>query len=180
MVELFALVAYKNLVEVTGVDLFAEIVSKPGRTYMFTNEVAVELVNRPQGLDGALLIGHMINSSGGTIQKENRFLVEEDGEVKIGYGNMVSPEDWSQVITCQNHKRLKLVTNDVNLGKNALRAIGQDRTKTVHSLVAELMEADPNNRALQKVFAFVDHPKMKILKMKDGDRIAWLKPPDSE
>lgn len=171
---------FERLESLTGVNLFAEIERQAGRTYAFTNDVVMELFNRPEGISTSVWMGHMMNAPGVASQNENRFIVEEDGVTKVGYGNMVSPQDWAQVVTCQDQEKLKLVTNDVNLGKNALRVIGQNRTKTVHSLVVELMEADPDNQALQKVFAIVNHPKMVIVKMEDGDPITWLKPPKSD
>lgn len=166
---------FEQVAQNTGVDLFDLIDRKNGRTFMFTNDVGVELMNRPKSFDPRVFQDHLINSSGGMAGKENRFLIEEEGEVRVAYGTLVSSEDWGQILACQNHDRFKLVTNDVKLGRNAIRVIGESRIKTPHSLLLELMEQDPNNEELKKAFQYIE--SRKIPKMRKGEKLRWEKPP---
>lgn len=160
----------------TRVDLFEEIEKQEGYTFMFTSGVAAELMNRPGSIDMNIIKHHIINTSGSSSsKKENRFIIEEDGESRVAFGNMVSIVDWEMVLLCQENKRLMLVTNDYGLTKNALRAIGENRTKTIYSLLNELSENQSNDGPVKKAIKCLG--AMKKLKIRKGEDILWMKPP---
>lgn len=166
---------FEDILDRTGLSLFDEIEKQPGQTFMFSTGVGVELMNRPGGFDPKYFKDHLINTSGSSQDRENRFVVEVKGELRVAYGNMTSIEDWDQVLLCQNHERLKLVTNDVNLTKNAIRVAGEGRTRTIYSLLDDLMTQDPSSTSLVKIFDYVN--TRKVLKIKSGTMLPWQKPP---
>lgn len=169
---------FEGIYRAVGINMLKEIDSIQNVTYLFTNQVIVELLNRPQSLDISIAKNNIINVEGGHSEdKENRFLIEEDGEIRVALGTKVSPEDWAQVLLCQNHPKLKLVSNDHGLIKNSLRAIGEPRTKTIVSLVQELITLSSNSKNLQLVLEYLNKPGVSHLKIKKGTPIQWVKPP---
>lgn len=141
---------YEELSLYSGINFF-EVVGKLDRiVFLLTNEVIVELMNGPRKLHPKFLLDHIINVEGSMDHslKENRFLYEKEGKLHYLVLNKVSAVDWNQVMLCQNHSDLILVTNDKKLLKSSKVILG-DRSFGAASLLYKLMEMYPNDADLR-------------------------------
>ncbi len=141
---------YEELSIYSGVDFFDVITNLDNITFLFTNEVAVELMNGPRKLSPKFILDHIINVEGSMDHslKENRFLYEKEGKLFYMELNKVSVIDWNQVLLCQNHPSLILVTNDRKLHKSAKAVLG-DRSIGAASLLDRLLVLSPDNAHLK-------------------------------
>lgn len=103
------------------VDVFKKL---PNEHFFISNEVLCEISNS-RNLNYDYFLNHLLNAEGSMDPnwKENRFLFEENGEIKIVVLNKVSRTDYMQVLLCQNHEELILVSNDRKLLKSAVQVI---------------------------------------------------------
>ena len=135
---------YEELFLYSGINFF-EVLGKLDRIiFLLTNEVIVELMNGPRKLHPKFLLDHIINVEGSMDHslKENRFLYEKKGKLHYMVLNKVSAVDWNQVLLCQNHSDLVLVTNDRKLLKSSFGAA---------SLIYKLLEMYPDDTDLQSL-----------------------------
>lgn len=140
---------YEELANYSKVSLFEEILNLDKTAIFFTNEVVQELRNGPRNFFPLFIIENMINVEGSIdrTRKENRFLFEKDGKLSFIEINKVSGVDWNQVLLCQNHPELTLVTNDRKLYKSALVVLGV-RVIGAASFLDTLLNIYPNNTKL--------------------------------
>jgi len=143
---------YEELFLYSGINFF-EVLGKLDRIiFLLTNEVIVELMNGPRKLHPKFLLDHIINVEGSMDHslKENRFLYEKKGKLHYMVLNKVSAVDWNQVLLCQNHSDLVLVTNDRKLLKSSKVILG-DRSFGAASLIYKLLEMYPDDTDLQSL-----------------------------
>ena len=117
-----------------------------------TNDVFVELSNGPRQIPVTFITEHIINSEGSFLPdwKENRFLIKENGEIRYIVLNKISTVDYSQVLLCQNHPELTLVSNDHKLLKSA-KVVLIDRVIGPPSLIEQLIDLHPIHEDLKKI-----------------------------
>ena len=82
--------------------------------------------------------------------KENRFLIEENGQIKYIVLNKVSAQDWGQVLLCQNHPELILVSNDRKLLKSA-GIILKERVIGINALIDRMIQLEPEIQEYRKL-----------------------------
>lgn len=143
---------FEEIEKESGIHLL-EIIHNSNKAHFFiTNEVLVELMNGPRNLDIRIYKNHIINVEGSMDPnwKENRLLVEEDGELKYIIGNKVSNVDYNEIMLCQNHSELILVTNDQRMLKNGSRVL-PGRIYGPPRLIERMIELEPNNTRLVKL-----------------------------
>lgn len=137
-------------------------------TFVILNTVLVELMNGPRSLDLNFFMNNIVNSeiSMDPKWKENRFIIEEDGEIRYVVLNKISAVDYGQISLCQNHPEFSLVTNDEKMLKSASRII-PGRIFGPAGLLDRLLEFDPNNTDIKliqltalKIFSLL-HPFKK-------------------
>lgn len=141
---------------VSGASIFKVFEECPDVNFFVANVVLSELMNGPNALTpiqiGAFL-NHILNSESSMMpeRKENRFLVEENGEVKYVELNKISSTDYAQVLLCQNHTELILVTNDKKLIRSAAQVVKGRRVVGIPALFDKLLELYPNNERVKKL-----------------------------
>lgn len=141
-----------------------EIIHNSKRAHFFiTNEVFVELMNGPRKLDPAIYINHLLNveSSMDSDWKENRFLIEENGAIKYVVLNKISSVDYGQILLCQNHPELILVTNDRKILRSSAQII-PGRIYGTPRLVERMLELESTQSSLKIIQATIkSHYEMK-------------------
>lgn len=153
----------EEIASVCGSD-FIEIFSKLPEEYFFvTNEVLLELMNGPRTILPGFFMKHILNAEGAMDRtlKENRFIIEKDGNLSYIVLNKVSSVDYSQILLCQNHKELILVSNDRKLLKSAAQIL-PDRVIGFPTLIINLSQKYPSNKPLMYVRKVIDeHYELK-------------------
>jgi len=134
----------EELWKITGTNLLLLMEQSQKVHFFLSNEVCVELMKGPRELDCKFLIDHIINveGSGSYDLKENKFIIEENGQTKYIVLNKISWQDYNQVILCQNHPELILVSNDRKLLKSAGFVI-KDRVIGINALFDEMIKLEP-------------------------------------
>ncbi len=122
--------------------------------FYITNEVFLEMSQKEGILNLELFGQHIINSefSFAPEYKENKFLVEENGELRYIILNKISGTDYGQIHFCQQHKKINLVSNDRKLIKSAKSVIGEKRAGGPADLVKLLMKLHPEVKLLEKYY----------------------------
>ena len=135
--------------KVDFIDVFNEL---PAEYFFVSNEVVVEIANGPRHLNYGYFMHHILNSEGAmdSSWKENRFLIEEAGEIRYVVLNKISNVDYGQVTLAQNHKELTLVSNDRKLLKSAAQII-PGRVLGMPVLIERLSEKYPQNKKLKVI-----------------------------
>ena len=168
LIDSSAFCKFEEIQNVCGINLFLIMKNSSKYTFVMNNEVLMELIRGPRSLDLGFFMGHLINSEGAMDPKwkENRFLIEEDGETRYIILNKVSSVDYGQILFCQNHTEFILVTNDERMLKSASRII-PGRIYGPPRLIEELLKLDPINSNLkliqstaQQIYTF-KHPFKK-------------------
>ena len=147
---------FEQIWKVCGASIFTAIAELPDVTFFVCNDVVSELMNGSHGFNPTQLnifFDHILNAEGAMIpdHKENRFLVEEDGEVKYVVLNKISSTDYAQVMLCQNHPELTLVANDRKLIKSGAQVITGRRVFGIPALLDKLLTLHPNNERLKEI-----------------------------
>ena len=93
--------------------------------------------------------------------KENRFLIEEDGQIKYIVLNKISAQDYNQVLLCQNHPELTLVSNDRKLLKSA-SLILKERAIGINTFMDRMIELEPKTKEYQTL----KEEALKLFKLK--------------
>jgi hypothetical protein len=124
----------------------------PNEYFFVSNEVVVEIENRPRKFKFGYFINHILNSpiSMDSNWKENRFLVKENGETRYITLNKVSNVDYGQISLAQNHPELTLVSNDRKLLKSAAHII-PGRVLGMPILIERLCDKYPDNKPLKSI-----------------------------
>lgn len=145
---------FEEAASLCGVDLFEVIDTLPNEEYFFLNNALIELANGPRSQMDVLrrFIDHMICAEGGgdPTHKENRFLIEEEGEVRYVVLNKVSNTDWMQINTAQNYTSLLLVSNDTKMIRSASYVL-PGRAYGTQSFLSKLLEANPTHSGLKTI-----------------------------
>ena len=139
-----------------GASIFEAIKECSEVNFFVLNDVVSELMQGPKGINPTQLnsfFDHILNveSSMDRDRKENRFLVNEDGEVKFVFLNNVSATDYAQVLVCQNHSELNLVSNDKKMLKSAAQVIKGRRVLGIPAFLDRLLVVYPDNKRLQSL-----------------------------
>ena len=146
-----------------GASIFTAIEECPEVNFFVLNDVLSELMQGPKGINPTQLntfFDHILNSESAMNRdrKENRFLIEENGEIKYIVLNNISATDYAQVLICQNHIELTLVANDTKMLKSAAQVIKGRRVIGIPAFLDKLLAIYPNNE------------RLKVLK-KTGDKL---------
>lgn len=139
-----------------GVSIFVAMSEIANVNFFVCNEVLSELINVPSGFNPTQLnifFDHILNveSSMSRNRKENRFLINENGEVKYVVLNKISSTDYAQILLCQNHPELTLVANDRKLIKSGAQVVPDRRVIGIPSLLDKLLVLHPDNARLQEL-----------------------------
>lgn len=151
----------------------------------FSSSAAVELM-QGEGLssDVVVMLKNSLNDEQSSIsnEKENRFLYNsKDGRIKMIELNKMSKADYGQILLCQNHKRLVLLTNDKKMLKSAASLLDK-RIMDVLNLL-ELMVNTPDEKlriqweALKRWYDSNYEYKRPETIVEISDRIKEEKPP---
>ncbi len=136
-----------------GVSIFTAFQELPDVEFFVCNDVLSELISGTKGFNPIQLrifVGHIINAESSMMHgwKENRFLVQENGETKYVVLNKISSADYAQILLCQNHPELVLVANDRKMLKSAIQVLG-NRAIGIPALLNQLLQHYPSNKRLQ-------------------------------
>jgi hypothetical protein len=117
------------------------------------NDVLSELMQGPLAINPTQLgqfLNHILNSEASMDhkRKEKRFLIEENGEVKYVVLNAVSAIDFGQILLCQNHLELIVVSNDREMIKSAAQLLHK-RVMGMPAMLNKLLELYPENEILK-------------------------------
>jgi hypothetical protein len=145
---------FQELYIAFGVNIFKVMEECPNVNFFVINHVLSELMQGKKGISPYQLrrfFNHILNSESSTShnRKENRFLIEEKGEVKYVILNNISATDYAQVLLCQNHRELTLVANDKKMLKSAAQVIKERRVVGIPAMLDRLIHVYPNNKNLK-------------------------------
>lgn len=136
---------------IAGFSILDLIKELPEFHFLVTVEVLAELMNAKFWTPNIqYFFEHIINVEGSfnKKEKESRFIIEEDGKLKYIELNKISAQDCNQILLCQNHPELILVSNDKKLIKSA-RFLIKDRAVTPFGLINVMLKQKPDNKKLQ-------------------------------
>lgn len=158
-----AILRFQALYEVCGVSIFKAINECKDINFFILNEVIMELMQGTKSISPTQiggLLNHILNSESSMDRshKENRFIINEKGQIKYIVLNKVSATDYAQILMCQNHPELTLVSNDKKMLKSAAQVIKGRRVIGIPALLDRLLILYPENE------------RVKTLK-KTGDKI---------
>lgn len=144
LIDSSAFIRIEDLWKITELNLLFLMEQSQKVHFFLSNEVCVELMKGPRDLDCGFLINHIINvdGSGPNDSKENKFLIKENGKTKYIVLNKISWQDYNQVLLCQNHPKLTLVSNDRKLLKSASAVIDK-RIIGINALMDEMIKLEP-------------------------------------
>ena len=136
-----------------GASIFVVINEIPDVNFFVCNEVLSEFISGNHGFNPTQLnifFDHILNaeSSMNRDYKENRFLINEGGEVKYIVLNKVSTTDYAQILLCQNHPELVLVANDRKLIKSGAQTV-PGRVIGIPALFDRLLSLYSDNERLK-------------------------------
>lgn len=136
-----------------GANMLMTLEKLPDINFFVTSQVLVELMSGKKGYSTGILgdyDGHILNSEGSFVPnwKENRFLIEQDCEVRYIVLNKISDTDYSQILMCQNHLELTLVTNDRKMLKSGVQVILGRRIFGIPAFLEKLIDLYPKNKRL--------------------------------
>lgn len=137
-----------------GASIFAAINECPEVNFFVLNDVLSELMQGKKGINPTQLnvfMNHILNSESAMDRnrKENRFLIEEDGEIKYIVLSSISATDYAQVLICQNYTQLMLVANDKKMLKSAAQVLEGRRTLGIPAFLDRLLLLYPENERLK-------------------------------
>lgn len=147
-------------IKINFVELFEEV--KP-ETFFVSNEVMAELMNGPRNVNYGFFHGRVLNVEGSfdRARRENRFVVKEDGEFKVITLNKISSTDYNQILLCQNHPELVLVSNDRKLLKSAASIVPL-QVLGLYNILKQISSDFPVNDGVSKILSIVQnhyHPR---------------------
>jgi hypothetical protein len=124
----------------------------PNIDFYFSSGMINELIKGREGLNALPLFQKSLQDEGAAVDdtiKDNRVLYNaKDGSVKFAVLNMTSYVDSGQILLCQNHPQLVLLTNDHNMIKNAAAVLDR-RLMDILNLL-ELMIETPDKKIRDK------------------------------
>jgi hypothetical protein len=148
LVDSSAFLSLQDIGAGTGIHPLNIIEENPNLDYFFTSAVANELIKSREGLNPNTLniLKKSLRdemTSGESGHKEARTLYKaKDGSIKVATLTAVSGVDQGQILLCQNHRDIVLLTNDHRMLKNAA-AVLDNRLMDVLNLL-ELMSDVPD------------------------------------
>lgn len=147
---------FQKIWEKCGASIFKSLEELDDATYFICNEVASELISGKNGMQVTQLgpfLGKILNAESSMSRdwKENRFLVEENGEIKYVVLNKISSADYAQILLCQNHPELTLVANDRKMLKSAVLILGNNATG-IPGMLSQLIKLHPKDKRLQIIW----------------------------
>lgn len=147
LIDSSAYLSMQDIALNTGIHLLSLLVNYPKVDYYFANAVANELIRGKEGLNANTL--NMLKKTlhdeaiGDFNEKDGRTLYRaKDGSIRVASLTSISGVDSSQILLCQNHQQLVLLTNDHKMLKNGA-AVLDNRLMDVLNLL-ELMSETPN------------------------------------
>jgi len=147
---------FQKMYEYCGISIFTAIKECTEVDFFILNDVLLELMQGKKGINPthlSLFLNHVLisESSMDRNRKENRFLIEEDGELKYVVLSSISATDYSQVLICQNHTQLVLVANDKKMLKSAAQVLKGRRTLGIPAFLDRLLLLYPHNEMLKEL-----------------------------
>lgn len=145
---------FEEMYRQCGASIFFAMSQMEDVNFFACNEVLSELMNGPGGFNPAnfnIFFNHILSSesSMNRDRKENRFLINEDGEVKYIVLNKISATDYAQILLCQNHPELVIVANDRKLIKSGAQVIPSRRVIGIPALLNRLLKIYPDNERIK-------------------------------
>jgi hypothetical protein len=132
--------------------------------YFISNDVVLELMNGPRNFNFLKLVKGKILNAEGSLDHNSKFksfIIEKNGRLSAIPLYGISAEDYNQILLCQNHAELILISNDIKLIKDAT-VILDKRIKGVPNLI-DLIEKEekysPEAGILKK---FIDVNRKRI------------------
>lgn len=147
---------FQVLHEHCGASIFTAIKECAEVNFFVLNDVLSELMQGKKGINPTqlnLFMNHILNSESAMDRnrKENRFLIEEDGQKKYIVLSSISATDYAQVLVCQNHTQLVLVANDKKMLKSAAQVLEGRRTLGIPAFLDRLLLLYPHNERLKEL-----------------------------
>lgn len=155
LIDSSAFIGMRNIAAAKGAHPINLLNRYPKIDYFFSNSVANEFARGKEGFspDTFNMIKKSLQDEAVSLDdkaKDNRHLYEaKDGKVKVAELTKISAVDYGQILLCQNHKQLVLLTNDHNMLKNAAALLDR-RVMDVQNLL-ELMSETPDPE-LQRIW----------------------------
>ena len=142
----------EEIFKVSGVDFIDSFQLLEEEYFFVSNEALMELSNGPRRVNFKSFLNHILNVEGGMDKKwkENRFIIEKDGRLGYIVLNKISSIDYLQVLLCQNHPTLTLVSSDRKLLKSAAQII-PGRVLGFPVLVERLTNKYPKNKDIKVI-----------------------------
>lgn len=145
---------FQVMYEHCGASIFTAIGECPKVNFFVLNDVLSELMQGSKAINPTQLntfFNHILNpeSSMDYKRKENRFLIEKNGELKYIVLSSISATDYAQVLVCQNHTQLTLVANDKKMLKSAAQILSGRRSVGIPAFLDRLLAIYPENERLK-------------------------------
>ncbi len=152
LLDTSAIIYFEKMWQQCGASIFTALNELSDVNFFVCNMVLSEFISGPNRFDPTQLtifFDHVLNaeSAMNPDMKENRFIVEEDGELKYIVLNRISPTDYAQILLCQNHPQLTLVTNDRRMLRSGAHVI-PGRIIGIPALLNRLLSVYPENQRL--------------------------------
>lgn len=154
LLDTSAILYFQVMYQHCGASIFTAINECPEVNFFVLNDVLSELMQGQKGINPTQLnifLNHILNSESAMDRnrKENRFLVEEDGEIKYIVLSSISATDYAQILVCQNHPQLVLVANDKKMLKSAAQVLEGRRTVGIPAFLDRLLLLCPTNERIK-------------------------------
>lgn len=155
MLDTSAILYFQTIWKNCGASIFTVFKELPDVNFYVCNEVLSELIGGKNGFAPTQLgpfLGHILNAESSMVPgwKENRFLIQENGETKFIVLNKISSTDYAQILLCQNHSELVLVANDRRMIKSGAQVL-ENRMIGIPAMLKRLRSVYPNNPRLKTI-----------------------------
>lgn len=150
LIDSSAFIAFQKIGAATGTHPMNLLELNPNIDYYFSNAVVNEFVRGSQGLspDTVNMLERSLEDEMAVIGdglKDNRHLyIDKNGKTRWTTLNTISSVDSGQILLCQNHDDLVLLTNDHNMLKNATALLDR-RLMDVETLLRMMSDVRDRN-----------------------------------
>lgn len=143
-----------DIADAVGIHLFDLLDSMQNVDYFLSTAVINEIFRGREGMSGRLIRAFrnsLHDELMGEGTKDGRVLYERaDGTIGVAKLSGISREDMGQILLCQNHRDLVLVTNDHNMLKNG-SAVLDRRIMDYHYLLSWLIDHTPDKQMKKRL-----------------------------
>ena len=152
LIDSSAFISFKNIEAEAGTNPLQLIDKNPNIDYFFAVAMINELIKGREGFNfetQSMFKKALHDETSSTDDKESRHLyTDKDGNIKFANLTKISVVDYGQILLCQNHTNLVLLTDDHRMQKNSGALLDRRLMDTLNLL--ELMAEVPDKKFQQK------------------------------